>query len=517
MKINNEKTGYVYLIGAGPGDPGLITVKGMECIGRADVILYDYLANKGLLQAARPDAELIYAGKVGGAHNREQWQINQMMVEMARDGKVVARLKGGDPFIFGRGGEECEALVDAGIPFEIVPGVTAAVGAAAYAGIPLTHRDFTTSVAFVTGHESHGKEVSGIDWEGLSLGSGTVVFYMGMKNLPLITESLVARGRLPETPVALIRWGTRPEQEVLTGTLADIAEKARRASFKPPAIAVVGEVVRLRERLRWFDTRPLFGRGILVTRATDQAGQFTRLLSALGARVFECPAIAVAPPENNGELDEAVCSLSGFNWVVFTSVNAVESFFNRLHYLGLDSRALGPCRVAAVGPRTGECLAARGIRPDLVPDGYHAEGLVEAFRKMEVAGMTALYPRGDRARDVLSSGLGGLGMEVSAPVAYRTVVPGALPAEALAALEERRIQCVTFTSSSTVANLALMLGENRLLHLLEGVAVASIGPVTSQTCRDLGLRIEIEPERATIEALTGAVVAYFSAHRRPVP
>ncbi|MRR34378.1 uroporphyrinogen-III C-methyltransferase [bacterium] len=510
MKTKPDKNGYVYLIGAGPGDPDLITVKGRKCIARADVILYDYLANKCLLEAARPDAELIYAGKVGGAHNREQWQINEMLVEKALAGKIVARLKGGDPFIFGRGGEECEALVDAGIPFEIVPGVTAGVGAAAYAGIPLTHRDFTTSVAFVTGHESNGKEVSGIDWEGLSLGSGTVVFYMGMKNLPLIAENLMAKGRSPETPVALIRWGTRPEQEVLVGTLSDIGEKARKIAFKPPAITVVGDVVRLRERLRWFDSRPLFGRGVLVTRATDQAGIFTELLAERGANVFECPAIRVAPPESFAELEQALRSLSGFDWIIFTSTNGVEHFFDRLQALGFDSRALGPCRVAAVGPKTAEALAAHGIRPDLLPSGYHAEGIVESFAKLDVAGKRVLYPRADRARDVIPIGLGGLGMEVSAPIAYRTIVPDALPAEALSALEERRIHCVTFTSSSTVSNLSAMIGENRLIHLLEGVAVASIGPVTSTACRELGIRVDVEPAAPTIEALADEMVRFFN-------
>ena len=301
MTILNK--GYVYLIGAGPGDPGLITVKGRECIARADVILYDYLANERLLQHAAAGAELIYAGKVGGAHNREQRQINELLVAKAREGKVVARLKGGDPFVFGRGGEECEALVAAGIPFEVVPGVTAGIGAPAYAGIPLTHRSFTTSVAFVTGHEHPGKEVSEIDWERLSLGSGTIVFYMGMKNLPQIAANLMTHGRAPETPVALIRWGTRPEQEVLTGTLADIAEKARRAGFKAPAITVVGEVVRLREKLRWFDNRPLFGRGIMVTRAADQAGEFSA-----------SPRRASAPTSTNARPSRSCRRKTSPNW-----------------------------------------------------------------------------------------------------------------------------------------------------------------------------------------------------------
>ncbi len=511
MNIKSEKIGHVYLIGAGPGDPGLITLKGRECIAKADVILYDYLAHKGLLSFARSDAELIYAGKVGGAHNREQWQINDMLVEKAQQGKVVARLKGGDPFIFGRGGEECEALVAAGIPFEVVPGVTAAVGAAAYAGIPLTHRDFTTSVCFVTGHESSGKEVSGIDWSQLSLGNGTLVFYMGMKNLPQITANLIVHGRSSQTPVALVRWGTRPEQDVLTGTLADIAEKAHKEGFKAPAVIIVGDVVSLRDKLRWFDTRPLFGKGILVTRATDQAGVFSRLLEGYGAQVLECPTIVVTPPENFQDLDDSLRTLKRYDWVIFTSANGVQFFFERLHALGLDSRALGSCRVAAVGSKTSAALVLYGIRPDLLPSGFHAEGVVAKFAELDVAGLKALYPKADRVRDVLPKGLAELGMELVAPVAYRTAVPDAISAEALNALAERRIHCITFTSSSTVTNLAALVGENRLLHLLDGVAVASIGPVTSATCRELGLRIDMEPEKSTIEALTEEIVGYYSS------
>lgn len=511
MTVKNENNGSVYLIGAGPGDPRLITLKGRECIARAEVILYDYLAHKELLSFARPDAELIYAGKVGGAHNREQWQINEMLVEKALQGKVVARLKGGDPFIFGRGGEECEALVAARIPFEIVPGVTAAVGAAAYAGIPLTHRDFTTSVTFITGHESSGKEVSGIHWPQLSLGNGTLVFYMGMKNLAQIAANLIVHGRSPQTPVALVRWGTRPEQDVLTGTLADIAEKAHQEGFKAPAVVIVGEVVRLRDKLRWFDARPLFGKRILITRATDQAGVFSHLLEGYGAQVLECPTIVVTPPESFAALDEALCALNSYDWLIFTSVNGVRYFFERLIELGFDSRALGLCQVAAVGSKTSEALASHGIRPDLLPSGFHAEGLVAKFAELEVAGQKALYPKADRARDVLPRGLAELGMEVVAPVAYRTAIPAALSAEALEALEERRVDCVTFTSSSTVSNLATLLGENRLIHLLQGVAVASIGPVTSATCRELGLRVDLEPEKSTIEALTEAIVARYSS------
>ena len=511
MTAKTGKRGYVYLIGAGPGDPGLITVKGRDCLAKAQVVLYDYLANDELLRLAPRGAELIYAGKVGGEHNREQNQINELLVEKALAGNIVARLKGGDSFIFGRGGEECEALVSAGIPFEVVPGITAAVGATSYAGIPLTHRGVTTSVAFVTGHESHGKVSSEIDWEGLSLGSGTVVFYMGIRNLPQIAENLLAHGRAPATPVALIRWGTRPEQEVLVGTLSDIAEKARQASFRAPAITVVGEVVNLRETLRWFDNRPLFGRCILVTRGSDQAGEFTSKLERLGARVYGCPTIQITPPKSYDDLDRAISDLDNFHWIVFTSYNAVSYFFARLNAHGLDTRALGNCRVCAVGPKTAAALVPFGLRADLVPSDYKAEGVVAAFSEQDISAKRVLFPRGDRAREVIPDELARLGAQVSAPVAYANLAPDQIPEESLRALEERRVDCVTFTSSSTVQNLASILGENHFLHLMEGVRVASIGPVTSKSCRDLGLEVHMEPAEYTLDALAAALIEHFAA------
>lgn len=507
-------TGFVYLIGAGPGDPGLITVKGRECIARADVVIYDYLANECLLEHVKPGTELIYAGKVGGTHNREQWQINDLLVEKALSGKTVARLKGGDPFVFGRGGEECEALVDAGIPFEIVPGVTAGIAAPAYAGIPLTHRDFTTSVAFVTGHENPGKDASNIDWERLSLGSGTVVFYMGVKNLPQITANLLAHGRSPDTPVALIRWGTRPEQEILTGTLSTITDQARKSAFRAPAITIVGEVVRLRDKLRWFDNRPLFGTGMLVTRAADQAGEFAAMLAVQGARVYECPTIELVPAGESAALDEAMLHLGSFDWIILTSCNAVRIFFDRLHALGRDTRAFGGCRVCAVGPKTAAALAEHGIRPDLIPGEYKAEGVIDAFTSLGVAGERFLFPKADRARDVIPDGLKKLGAQVVAPVLYRNVTPEAVPPSVLQALEERHIDCATFTSSSTVTNLASLLGENRMLHLLKDVAIAAIGPVTAATCRELGLPVDIEPKEYTLAAMTEEIVRHFSQQER---
>lgn len=513
MPESLSKNGFVYLIGAGPGDPGLITVKGLSCIGNADVILYDYLANESLLAHAKPNAELIYSGKVGGAHNREQAQINDLLVNKALEGKTVARLKGGDPFVFGRGGEECEALAAHGIPFEIVPGITAGIAAPAYAGIPLTHRDYTTSVAFVTGHERPGKDVSDIDWDRLSLGGGTVVFYMGVKNLPQITANLIAHGRAPETPAAIIRWGTRPEQEILTGTLADIAEKAKKAGFKAPAITVVGEVVALRDKLRWFDTRPLFGKGILITRAADQAGEFGDMLVKLGAHPIECATISIVPPESWSDLDTAIEQLAACAWVIFTSVNAVTYFFERLHALGFDSRALGFCRVCAVGPKTAASLNNFGIQADLVPADYKAEGLVREFRNIDITGKRVFFPRADKAREVIPKALAEMGAEVIAPVAYRNILPDSLPQQALQALEARQVHCITFTSSSTVENLAAMVGgENRLLSLLEGVVVAAIGPITARTCRELGLQVDIEPQEYTLAAMTDEIVTYFKNH-----
>lgn len=503
------KQGIVYLVGAGPGDPDLITLRGKVCISLADVVVYDYLACEQLLDFAPAGAELIYAGKIGGRHNHEQWQINDLLVEKALSGKVVTRLKGGDPFIFGRGGEECEALVTAGIPFEIVPGVTAGIGAAAYAGIPLTHRKITTSVAFVTGHENPEKESSDIDWERLSLGSGTIVFYMGVKNLPHITSSLIEHGRAVDTPVALIRWGTRPEQQILVGTLADIAEKARKAAFKAPAITIVGEVVTLRDKLRWFDSRPLFGKGILVTRAADQAGEFSRMLAAKGAVVFECPTIQLVQPEAWTEIDTEIDRLASFDWTIFTSANAVGFFFDRLSAKGFDCRAFGSCRICAVGPKTAALLSAKGIRADLIPVDYKAEGVVAGFGKFDLQGRKILFPRADKARELIPQALGEMGAVVAAPIAYRNRVPEALPDNLLQALEEQRIHCVTFTSSSTAENLAVMLGENRLLRLLQGVTVAAIGPITAKTCRELGLEVHIEPEKYTLENMTEEIVKFF--------
>ena len=510
MNCTAQHKGMVYLVGAGPGDPGLITLRGVECLHRAEVVVYDYLANEQLLNHAPPAAERIYAGKIGGRHNQDQEEINALLVEKGLSGKVVVRLKGGDPFVFGRGGEECEALRLANVPFEIVPGVTAAVGAAAYAGIPLTHRDYTASVTLVTGQEGKDKDDSSLDWKRLSLGSGTLVFYMGITTLQRNMARLIENGRSPQTPVALVRWGTTPAQQVLTGTLADIADRAAQVCFKPPAVTIVGEVVNLREKLRWYDGRTLFGRKILITRAADQAGEFSTLLTERGATAIECPTIRLIDPDHWEPLDSAVRNVGSYNWLVLTSANAVRCFFQRLHVFGLDARALGSCRVCAVGPKTAELIRSYGINPDLIPADYKAEGIVAAFEKLPMVGMRVLLPRADGARDLVPRKLEQMGALVDSPIAYRNILPDRLPAEALFALEKRVVDCITFTSSSTVQNLANMLGTDRMLDMLKGVAVASIGPITSKTCRAVGLKVDIEPAEYTLSALTDAIDAFFS-------
>lgn len=502
--------GIVYLVGAGPGDPSLITLRGMDCLTKAEVVVYDYLANEQLLNHAPDAAERIYAGKIGGRHNQGQDEINSLLVAKAAAGKIVVRLKGGDPFVFGRGGEECEALRDAGIPFEVIPGVTAAVGASAYAGIPLTHRDITASVAFVTGQEGKDKHESNIDWDRLSLGGGTVVFYMGITTLRRNMQRMLEHGRSSATPVALVRWATTGCQQVLVGTLADIADRAEECGFKPPAITIVGEVVALREKLQWFEKRPLCGKKIVVTRAAEQAGEFTTKLLAHGATVLECPTIRLVEPESWQLLDLAIRELAGYDWLVLTSVNAVRYFFQRLDTLGLDARALAGCRICAVGPRTADEIRSYGIKPELVPTDYKAEGVVGEFSRLDMQGSRVLFPRADKARDVVPCELKRMGAQVDSPVAYRNIFPDRLPPETLFALEKRSVDCVTFTSSSTVKNLAAMLGEELMLNMLKGVVVASIGPITSKACRDLGLRVDIEPQSYTMDALVEALEVHFA-------
>lgn len=499
-----KKKGIVYLIGAGPGDPGLITVRGLECLRRAQVVIYDYLANAELLREA-PAAHHLYVGKHGGSHHRPQEEINALLAEHAGRGEVVARLKGGDPFIFGRGGEEALFLARTGIPFEVVPGVTAALAAAAYAGIPLTHRDFTTSLTLVTGHENPAKGISGLNWPNLAA-PGTLVFYMGMANLPAIAEQLLAHGRPPQTPVAVVHWATTPRQQTLVAPLAEVAVRVAEAGFQPPAVIIVGEVVGLRKTLAWFEHRPLLGRRILVTRTAEQAGDFSSLLHDLGAQAVTCPLIDIVPVEEWTEIDEALESLPETDFLVLTSVNAVEFFFTRLQQTGRDGRALHRTTVVAVGPKTAAAIAMRGILPDLVPTRTEAEGVVALLRP-RVAGRRVLYPRAALARDLLPRELTAAGAQVAAPVLYRTLAPAG-GAEQLQAALTAGVDAVTFTSSSTVENFFTLAGPD-LSRRLAQTALVSIGAQTSQALRRRGLPVTIEAKATTLEAMAQALVDYF--------
>ena len=500
--------GKVYLVGAGPGDPGLITLKAAQCLSRAEVVVYDFLANPALLVHAAA-AERIYVGKQGSDHALEQAEINALLVRFAREGRLVVRLKGGDPFIFGRGGEEAEALAEAGVRFEIVPGVTSAVAAPAYAGIPLTHRDLTSSVGFVTGHEDPTKPESSLDWGRLATGLGTLVFLMGVHRLDRIAASLVAAGRAPTTPAAIIRWGTTPDQVTVVGTLADIATKARESGLTPPAVLVVGEVVSLRERLNWFETLPLFGRTICVTRTREQAGALSQALADLGARVIECPTIRLAPPNDWAPVDKAMDRLADAAWLVLTSPNGVDFLMGRLRERGLDARRLAPVKLAAIGPATAERLSAHGLQADLVPEEYVAEGLAQALAAAGVSGRRVLLARAAGARPVLPQALSAAGALVEEVVLYQTLIPEGLPPEAKTLLAEQTPDLVTFTSSSTVTHFIELARRHHLGHLLAAQA-ACIGPITGRTARQAGLNVMVEADVYTVPGLVAAIQAHFA-------
>lgn len=510
MKEVSKNRGKVFLVGAGPGDPGLFTLKAKEVLAEADVVVYDYLASKRLLDYAPDKAERIYVGKKGGCHVLEQGDINQLIIAKAREGKVVARLKGGDPFIFGRGGEEAEELVAAGLPFEIVPGITSAIAVPAYAGIPLTHRKYTTSVAFITGHEDPTKSESNIAWDKISTGIGTLVFFMGVKNLPHIVDNLISNGRSPDTPVAVIRWGTTAHQEKVIGNLANIVDLVTRKGLKPPAITVVGEVVGLHEKLSWFESKPLFGRRIVVTRTREQASELVERLEKLGAACEEFPTICIVPPESWEPLDDSIKRIKEFDWIVFTSVNGVSNFLGRLKALGLDLRSLNHCKIAAIGPKTAEVLENVYILPDYVPSEYRAEGIIEGLKKAGVNGMKILIPRAETAREILPQKLAEAGAHVDIIPAYRTVKPEARERDRLVKLfKNKEIDMITFTSSSTVSNFVDIMGRESINELLEGVVVVSIGPITVDTAREYGISTDVMPERYTIAEMVSSIELYY--------
>ncbi len=498
-------TGKVFLVGAGPGDPKLITVRGLETIRMADCIVYDRLASPRLLMHARPDAELIYCGKLPDRHTLTQEEINQVLVDKALEGKVVTRLKGGDPCIFGRVGEEAEELVKHGIPFEIVPGITSGIAAPAYAGIPVTHRDFNSSLAIVTGHERPEKTESSINWEKLATAVETIIFYMGVGNLPFIREQLIKYGRSPETPVALVRWGTTIQQETLVGTLADIVEKREAAGLTNPAIIIVGDVVRLRDTLQWFENKPLFGKRVLVTRARSQASELSERIAELGGEAFEFPLVRMVPPRDAEPLDAAIRDLGRFDWVMFTSVNGVTFFFQRMRELGVDVRTMR-ARLAAVGPKTAEALAAKGLTVDVLPGDFRAEGLLDALKGELKPGESVLLPRADIARETLPRELRALGLDVTEVDTYDTVIDAGNADEAIRLLSEKAIHIITFTSSSTVKNFVQALEGHDLSALLAGVKIVCIGPITADTARRLGLDVHVVAADSTIDGMVDALV-----------
>jgi uroporphyrinogen III methyltransferase/synthase len=503
----SKLAGKVYLVGAGPGDPGLITVKGLRCLQQAEVVVYDRLLDPVLLQDAPEAAERVFVGKERGRQALTQEEINRLLVDQASAGKVVVRLKGGDPFVFGRGGEEALALAQHGIPFEVVPGITSAIAAAAYAGIPVTHRGLASLFTVISGSEDPTKGRSSVRWDMLARSGGTLVVLMGWAALESILHTLQKEGMPATSPVALVQWGTWPNQRVVTGTLADVASRGRDAGLEAPLVAIIGPVVALRDRLGWFDRRPLFGKSVLITRSRTQASRLRTLLVDLGAQPVELPAIEIAPLEDYAELDAALARLGDFRWVIFSSVNAVEVVFARLEQQGRDARAFASARVGAIGPATAEALAQRGIRADFLPRRSVSEVVVEELAGLDWAGAPVLVPGADIGRDVVARELARLGARVEQVAAYRTVTPQGAGNRARQALEQG-VDVVTFTSSSTVRNLIRMLDGDKAV--LEPSFIACIGPVTAATARELGLRVDLVAEANTVEGLVEALVKHFS-------
>ena len=507
--MESMKIGKVYLVGAGPGDPGLITLKGVEVLKQADCVIYDFLANARLLEHAKAGSEHIYVGKKGSSNTIEQEEISALIIKKARAGKLVVRLKGGDPFVFGRGGEEAEELQKASIPFEVISGVTSAIAGPAYAGIPLTHRDLASSVTFITGQEDPLKERSNIAWDRLSTGRGTLVFLMGWKNLPFIMSKLAENGWDAATPVAIVRWGTLTKQECVTGRLDNILSLAKERDMKPPVITIVGDVVKLRERLNWFETKSLFGKRIVVTRALEQAGVFSTLLEAAGAEPVIFPTIKTVAPPSWKELDAAIKRLSVYDWAIFTSANGVKYFYERLRRLGYDLRELKGVKLCAVGPRTEEAITSLGINVDFTPKEYRAEAIISGLGKRAIKGRRCLLPRAMQAREILPEEIKRLGGRCDVCPAYKTIRPrkeaGALKEQ----LADGSIDMVTFTSSSTVTNFAKNFTKKELALLMAGVKVACIGPITADTAKALGFNVDVMPEKYTVPALAEAMAEYY--------
>ncbi len=507
---HKTKKGKVFLVGAGPGDPKLLTLRGKTLLEEADTVVYDYLANPALLNFAKGEAERIYVGKKRGASNgQHQAKINQILIQSALAGKNVVRLKGGDPFIFGRGGEELEALVAESIPFEVVPGVSSAIGVPAYAGIPLTHRKIASSVTFITGHEDPDKVGNQINWEKLAIGADTLVFLMAMGNLSAIIRQLIFYGKSVTTPIAVIEWGSYPYQKTVTGTLENIEAIVSEKRIKPPVVLVVGAVVSLRDQLKWFETRPLFGKRILVTRAKAQAAVFITELEALGAEVISFPTLEICPPPSWDALDGAIDQIESYDTLIFTSVNGVSFFRDRLRALKKDFRLLKGISICAIGSATAETIEAWDLRVDLIPDEFKAEGLLDKLKESEIQGKRFLIPRALEARETLPDELRRLGGQVDVVPVYQAVQPSYSDEEIEYFLKRGAIDIMTFASSSTLRHFVAMIGQARFELYLKESAIAVIGPITGKTATNLGLTVSVMPKSYTFSALRDAIVDYY--------
>ncbi len=502
--------GKVYLVGAGPGDIGLLTVKGMKCLQKAEVVVYDLHLNPQILNYISQDAEFVYAGKRGGHHTMTQDEINDVLVKKAEEGKIVCRLKGGDPFVFGRGGEEAGVLAKRGIPFEVVPGVSSAIAAPAYAGIPLTHRLYSSSFAVIPGYEDTTKEESAVDWAKLATGVGTIVVLMAVKNLDMLVRKLMENGRSPETPVAVVRWGTRPDQKTVVSTLKDIVSDVKGHEIKPPAVVVIGDVVKLRDTLKWYEDKPMFGHRVLVTR--EHSAGFESL-EELGAEIIEFPTIEIVPPDDYSGLDAAIAQIHSYTWIIFTSANGVRYFLKRFFEKEKDIRDLKGIKLCAIGSKTAGEIKKYGMKVDLVPEEFRAEGLIEEFKKVgdqqspvsALKGMKFLLPRAETAREVFPEKVRELGGEIDVPVAYRTVKPELHGKRLKRFLKEGRITVATFTSAATFNNFVGLIGSDAF-DLLKGVSIAVIGPVTAKAIEKAGLKVDIMPEESTIEAMVREII-----------
>ncbi len=509
--------GKVYIVGAGPGDIGLLTVKGLKCLQNADVVVYDFHLNAQVLNYISHDAEFIYAGKRGGKHDMTQDMINQTLVEKAKEGKTICRLKGGDPFVFGRGGEEAEVLAKEGIEFEVVPGISSSIAAPAYAGIPLTHRNYSSSLAVVPGYEDVTKKESSIDWAKLATGVGTIVFLMTVKNISMVCQRLIENGRSPDTPVAVIRWGTRADQNTLVSSLENITDLVKENEIKPPAVMVVGEVVKLRETLKWYENKPLFGQRVLVTR--EHAVGFEPL-AELGAEIIEFRTIEIVPPDDWTEMDRAIEKIDSYNWLIFTSSNGVKFFFQRLMDKDKDIRELKGVKICAVGAKTASAIRNHGIKVDLVPEKFNAEGLIEAFTKdhrtqnseHRLSGVKILLPRAETAREVFPQKVRELGGVIDVFTAYKTVKPEVHGKRLKRFLKEGKISIATFTSAATFNNYMEIMGEDAL-GLLKDVVIAVIGPVTAKAVKKSGLTVHIMPEEATVDAMVKEIINWVKKRR----